>query len=73
MRRHTEQAFPRDDIDFVAMVDAAAIDAASPADLQLLLRAAYPNVIVRGRGLAGEGSETWYVYRDGSWTASREA
>ncbi|HEY7701322.1 MAG TPA: hypothetical protein VIB02_03345 [Candidatus Limnocylindrales bacterium] len=71
MARHVERVFPRDDTDFVALVDAEAIDAAGPAALETRLRATYPDVIVRARDLAGDQTEVWYVYRDGSWTATR--
>jgi hypothetical protein len=70
MARHIERVFPRDDIDFVALVDAESLDATSPADLEVRLRTSYPEVIVRARDLAGDQTEVWYVYRDGSWTAT---
>ena len=68
MRAHVEQVFPRGDVDFVALVDLAALDAVSPADLQKRLRESYPHAVVRERDLQGERSDVWYVYRDGSWT-----
>jgi hypothetical protein len=71
MARHVERVFPRDDTDFVALVDAEAIDSASPAALETRLRKTYPHVTVRARGLSGDALEVWYVYRDGSWTATR--
>jgi hypothetical protein len=71
MARHVERVFPRDDIDFVALVDLVALDARSPGELESLLRDRYPQVTVRARGLAGDQTEIWYVYRDGSWTATR--
>lgn len=70
MPRHIERVFPRDDIDFVAVVDLAALDARSPADLEHRLRDGYPHVVVRARDLSGDHTEVWYVYRDGSWTAT---
>ena len=72
MQRHIERTFPRDDIDFVALVDALALGAASPADLEVLLRRTYPRVVVRARDLEGDHTEVCYVYRDGSWTASMD-
>ena len=72
MPRHVERVFPRDDIDFVALVDSAALDSGSPADLEHRLRATYPRVVVRARDLAGDHTEVWYVYRDGSWTATSQ-
>jgi hypothetical protein len=71
MPRHIERVFPRDDIDFVALVDIAAVDAQSPAELERQLRKTHPGVTVRARDLAGDQPEIWYVYRDGSWFASR--
>jgi hypothetical protein len=44
MARHVERVFPRDDTDFVALVDAEAIDSASPAALETRLRKTYPHV-----------------------------
>ena len=70
MPRHVERVFPRDDIDFVALVDSAALHSATPTDLEQRLRGTYPRVVVRARGLAGDHTEIWYVYRDGSWTAT---
>lgn len=70
MPRHVERVFPRDDIDFVALVDAAALEAATPVELERRLRARYPHVLVRARELASEQTEVWYVYRDGHWTAT---
>ena len=64
------RVFPRDDIDFVALVDLVALGARSPADLERRLRETRPRVTVRARDLSGELTEVWYVYRDGSWTAS---
>src|SRR5690349_17569513 len=42
-------------------------------ELQQRLRATYPRAVVRARGLHGDQTEVWYVYRDGSWTATHEA
>jgi hypothetical protein len=71
MPRHIERVFPRDDADFVALVDQAAIDAGSPAELERHLRESHPRTVVRARDLAGDNTQVWYVYRDGSWTATR--
>jgi hypothetical protein len=64
--------FPRDDTDFVALVDAMALISTSPAELESRLCATYPRVVVRARDLHGDHTQIWYVYRDGSWTATRE-
>lgn len=71
MPRHIERAFPRDDIDFVALVDVEAVDAQNPGELESRLRSTHRDVTVRARDLAGDQIEIWYVYRDGSWTATR--
>jgi hypothetical protein len=42
---------------------------ASPGAFEHRLRLTYPRVLVRERGLAGEGT-SWYVYRDGAWRAA---
>ena len=68
MPRHIERVFPRDDIDFVALVDREALEARSPVELERRLRTAYPRAVVRERDLAGDTPQVWYVYRDGSWT-----
>ena len=41
-----------------------------PAELQRRLRERFPHSIVRPRGLSGERTEIWYVYRDGRWIRS---
>jgi hypothetical protein len=71
MPLHIERVFPRDDIDFVALVDIAAVDAQTTDELELRLRKTHPEATVRARDLTGEHPEIWYVYRDGSWFASR--
>src|ERR1044072_273354 len=68
---HIVHANPRDDVDFVALVDRLESDVDRPQELQRLLRAAHPRALVRIRGLAGERPEVWYVYRDGAWTPPR--
>ena len=40
-----------------------------PAAAEEMLRAPYPQVVVRPRELAAETTPVWYVYRDGRWTA----
>jgi hypothetical protein len=57
---------PRSDAGFVAAVDRGVLAAeASPIRLEALLRATYPNAVVRGR-TDGDGEEdVWYVFRDG--------
>lgn len=68
--RHVERVFPRDDVGFVALVDEVALDTASAAELEGRLREMYPHVVVRARDLEGDLTQVWYVYRDGSWTAT---
>jgi hypothetical protein len=67
--RHVDHVNPRNDADFAALVDGLAADADTPQDLEHRLQDTHPNVVVRPRGLSGEPVETWYVYRDGSWTS----
>ena len=71
MPSHIERVFPRDDADFVALVDTAALSARSPDELERRLRETHPRAIVRARDLSGEKAQVWYVYRDGSWTPTR--
>jgi len=66
--RHVEHVNPRDDTDFVALVDELAADVDTPTELEQRLQGTYPDAVVRPRGLSGENVEVWYVYRDGSWT-----
>jgi len=42
-----------------------------PAVAQERLREQYPMAVVRPRGLAGERTPVWYVYRDGRWIRER--
>jgi hypothetical protein len=62
---------PPGDVDFAAFASHAlnggVID---PAEFQRRLRAKFPHSIVRRRGLSGERTEIWYVYRDGRWISS---
>lgn len=58
---------PWNDPDFVADVEAEIEGGIADAgELQRRLSVAYPDVLVRRRGLAGE-PESWYIYRDGRW------
>ncbi len=59
---------PPDDQAFVAEAQSAVEVGMTPAQLELILRAQYPNAVVRERELIGERFEIWYVYRDGHWT-----
>jgi len=59
--------FPRNDIEFVALVDAMALHATTPGDLERRLRGTYSRVVVRARDLEGDHTQVWYVYRDGHW------
>jgi hypothetical protein len=62
---------PRDDEVFVAFVEREFADGPKSAtELEAQLRARYPRVSVRERGLSGEAGATWYVYREGTWTRS---
>lgn len=58
---------PYDDEAFVLAANQA-LDAGAPSPeaLEVALRARYPRVIVRERGLSQEPA-AWYVYREGSW------
>lgn len=62
---------PPGDEDFAAFARSAlnggVID---PTELQRRLRQRFPKSIVRPRGLSGERTEVWYVYRDGRWVSS---
>ena len=58
---------PSDDPVFAALVLAVGPECGHPAQLRDALRERYPDVVVRERGLTGELTELWYVYRDGAW------
>jgi hypothetical protein len=62
---------PPGDEDFAAFarhaLNGGVID---PTELQRRLRQRFPHSIVRPRGLSGERTEVWYVYRDGRWVRS---
>lgn len=65
---------PRGDDVFVRRArDAAADGVADPAALEDRLRAWYPAIVVRPRGLSSEPVTMWYVYRDGRWTPEHGA
>ena len=59
---------PRHDTGFTARVHVL-LDAGAdtPATLEAALRAEYPQVTVRERGLSSEPATVWYIYRDGRW------
>ena len=60
---------PRSDARFAELVSELMADAVGePADLQVGLRAEFPDTVVRRRELSSESTEVWYVYRDGRWT-----
>lgn len=46
----------------------AAGGAASPGELERILRPQFPRVVVRARVLSGETRSTWYAFRDGRVT-----
>ena len=61
---------PRSDEEFLAFAHRElATGADTAASFEVALRARYPRVKVRERGLATEPA-TWYVYREGRWIPS---
>ncbi len=58
---------PPDDAGFAASARRLVAECRAPADLQELLRGAYPRAVVRAREIAGERPKVWYVYREGRW------
>jgi hypothetical protein len=64
---------PPDDPVFAALVLAVGPGCGDPVQLRDALRDRYPDVVVRERGLAGELTELWYVYRDGAWRGARSS
>ena len=63
---------PVGDEDFARAISAAMLSGKDdPAALEQLLRASYPNVVVRPRELTGERGAVWYVYREGHWVSGR--
>lgn len=62
---------PDNDLAFASAAKGFAREAGDIADLQRRLRVAFPNAVVRARGLAGERDGACYVYRDGHWASRR--
>jgi hypothetical protein len=60
---------PAHDVAFRDHAEAALREGQSVAELQQILRRAYPRAIVRARDLVGERRVVWYVYREGRWVA----
>jgi PAS domain S-box-containing protein len=62
--------FPSDDETLLRLVRELVRDSSirSPANLEEVLRPLHPGLVVRGREISAEALETWYVYRDGSFT-----
>jgi len=59
---------PAADREFERLVNEGVDDGlGDPTLLQARLRERYPRAVVRPRALAGESTETWYVYREGHW------
>lgn len=59
---------PPDDDEFRSTAERLVANGlAEPELLQDRLRKRWPLAIVRQRGLVGERTEIWYVYRDGHW------
>jgi hypothetical protein len=71
-QRPTLVTNPADDVAFRDAAEAALHEGQSVADLQAILRLAYPGAMVRARDLAGERPVVWYVYRDGHWVARHD-
>jgi len=64
---------PAGDMAFRSAAEKLLADGAlSPAQLQAMLRAQFPNATVFG-GIEEAGSERWYVYREGRWIDSSSA
>lgn len=68
--RPTLAVNPRHDAAFGAAAAALLDQAVLPSGLEGLLRAEFPNAVVRARDLSNEPGAVWYVYRDGRWTGS---
>ena len=60
-------SFPSQDRAFAREVQASvtAAQPGSPAELEHVLRARFPRVVVHVRSLSDESRATWYVFRDG--------
>ena len=71
-QRPTLVTNPADDVAFRDAAETALREGQSVADLQAILRQAYPQAVVRARDLAGERPVVWYVYRDGHWVARHD-
>lgn len=64
---------PRSDRSFVGLVESVMREGIrSRQELEARLRAVYPEAVVRERGLYGDVSPIWYVYRDGHWVPDAE-
>jgi hypothetical protein len=61
---------PGDDDEFRHVAEELVAFLDTPIELQTALRRTYPEAVVRPRGLEGEAVPTWYVFRDGHWTAT---
>jgi len=63
---------PPGDREFENAIDEVLADGVvDPAIAQARLRERYPLAVVRPRGLAGEPTPVWYVYREGRWIRGR--
>ena len=63
---------PPSDREFEQAIDEVlANGVADPVVAQARLRERYPLAVVRPRGLAGEPTPVWYVYREGRWIPGR--
>ena len=63
---------PADDADFErAIAEAMDPELDDPKVLEQILRAMFPQTVVRPRELTGERGIVWYVYRDGHWVSGR--
>src|SRR5579859_6576151 len=68
-------SFPSSDMtlrDLIARLVEADAAIAAPADLEARLRSVYPRVRVRRRELSNEPSETWYAYREGTFSVAAD-
>jgi hypothetical protein len=61
---------PAADLEFVRQAEMLLEGVSTPAELQLALRATYPNCLVRAREISSEPRVAWYVYREGRWIPS---
>jgi hypothetical protein len=59
---------PRSDQAFVQRVETIIGDGTEGAgELETELRKSYPDAVVVERGLKGDASPAWFVYREGRW------